>query len=627
MATPRKSALAEESAEVEVLFANMEKLKGLTKKIQGSLNRLETSGNSVQEAIGPIYGNTQRLQITNSNVDKIIEAIDRIREPRDQRNHEERIINSGPKKSGLTDFIASLDRTTQALGDLKRSNLRSNQQAIAELNALLKRGTKQLEDVFREILLEEARPVEPLHYITKQLSFPLITPEKSSQLRTINSHIAASVAQMSQTDVRDTPSAKIYAEVRGDYITNTLRNLASASMNTARKTTADALYRQGANGIGTYSSGLEGLYLAEYESICPIFPREDWGRIYTSTCQSSLSEFSKTLRSLNEHVKSNLITDCFLAYEIIDIVSHLSLRLESQTGELKGQLSDSLKPVRETAKSSLRGLIDDMRFKVQGLIALPMDGGASEITAQTMARLQAMTNYLSPLSSIMVSLGDGAWSTASATSSAPSAFDVGADGRQLFASYATEMIETLLKELETKGRLLHKGRSLQGVFLANNVAVIERMIRSSELQSLLAGSAKTIDGWKTRGTKMYLEAWREPSGALLDVQYTNRGGRPQSGSAHTIDSAAVVKNLNSKDKDSIKAKWKNFNEAFEELLAKHKSYGFEKEVKSQLVREVQNIIEPLYGRFWDRYHEIDKGKGKYVKYDKAQLSATLQSLA
>lgn len=64
----KKAALAEESAEVEVLFANMEKLKSLTKKIQGSLNRLETSGKSVQEAIGPIYGNTQKLQTMNSSM-------------------------------------------------------------------------------------------------------------------------------------------------------------------------------------------------------------------------------------------------------------------------------------------------------------------------------------------------------------------------------------------------------------------------------------------------------------------------------------------------------------------------------------------------------------------------------
>ncbi|KAK8159645.1 Cullin repeat-like-containing domain protein [Phyllosticta citrichinensis] len=629
MVAPRKMALAEESAEVEVLFANMEKLKSLTKKIQGSLNRLETSGKSVEDAIRPIYGNTQRLQTTNNNIDKVVEAIDRIRQPLDQRSREERVINAGPKKVGLADFIASLDRTTQALGELKQSNLRSNQQAIAELNSLLKRGTKQLEDVFREILREDARMVEPLHYITKQLPFPAIPEDKVSQLRTINSHVAASVAQISQTDLRDTPTAKIHAEVRGEYMTNTLRNLSAACVSTAKKTTADALYRQGTNGIGTYCAGIEGIITAEYNNICHIFAREDWARVYTATCQTTLNEFAKTLRELNTHVKNNLLTDCFLAYEIIDVVSNLSLRLEKHTGELKRAVADALKPIRETAKSSLRTLLEDVRNKVQSLVAVPIDGSATNTTAEMMARLQQMTNYLAPLASVLISLGDGGWSngpTAASTSSHMS-FDVGADGRQLFANYAIEMIDTHLKELDAKARVLHKSKSLQGVFIANNVAIIDRMIRSSELAGLMGSAQKLVEGWRKKGTQAYLDAWKEPSAYLLDVQYTNRGGRPPSGGAHSVDSASVIKNLSSKDRDSLKEKWKNFNVAFDELIAKHKGYGMEKEVKTQLAREVQTMIEPLYGRFWDRYHEIDKGKGKYVKYDKAQLGTTLSSLA
>lgn len=68
MAVPRKGgSYAEESAEVEVLFANMGKMQSLTKKIQGSLNRLDASGQTVQEALGPIYGNTQRLQVTDKS--------------------------------------------------------------------------------------------------------------------------------------------------------------------------------------------------------------------------------------------------------------------------------------------------------------------------------------------------------------------------------------------------------------------------------------------------------------------------------------------------------------------------------------------------------------------------------
>jgi exocyst complex component 7 len=95
MVGTKNTTYAEESAEVEVLYANLDKLKVLTKKIQGSLDRLETSGKVVKDAIGPIYSNTQSLQITNSNIDRVIEAIDKLRKPLDAKGKEEGIIRAG----------------------------------------------------------------------------------------------------------------------------------------------------------------------------------------------------------------------------------------------------------------------------------------------------------------------------------------------------------------------------------------------------------------------------------------------------------------------------------------------------------------------------------------------------
>jgi exocyst complex protein 7 len=46
--------------------------------------------------------------------------------------------------------------------------MRANQQAIADMSALLKRGLKELEDAFRDILLESCRQtVVPLEYVMK----------------------------------------------------------------------------------------------------------------------------------------------------------------------------------------------------------------------------------------------------------------------------------------------------------------------------------------------------------------------------------------------------------------------------------------------------------------------------
>lgn len=631
MAIPKRAAFAEESAEVEVLYANLDKMKSLTKKIKSSMGRLEISGKTVEDAIGPIYGNTQRLQTTNANIDRIILAIDRVREPLDMRNKEERVIRSSPQQVGLTEYTASIDRTRQALRDLKHSNLRSNQQAISELNGLLKVGSQQLEDVFRDTLREGVQPVEPLHYITKNLDFPRLSANKMSQLRTINTHIASSMAELSSSEGRGTPTARVYADVRGQYLTTSLQNMAAACIATARKQNSDALYKRGDNAIATYTAGVKGMYTAEYDNICHIFSRDEWGLVLSTTCQNSLNAFGSTLRDLDRHIRENVTKDCFLAYEIIEVVSNMSVELENKTGELKLSIADTLKPVRETAKSSLSTLLSDVRNRVQQMPQLPADGAALPLTTEVMTRLQIMTAFLVPIASIMTSLGDGGWSTAATGTSSNSiptlkSFDVGADGRQLFEHYAMDMIEVLLNNLELRSKMMLKDRALQCVFMANNVVVIERMIRSSDLQPLLAGVQPKIEAWRTKAVKTYTGTWNEVTRFLLDVQHTSRGPRPPS-TGQTIDSAAFIKSLSSKEKDQTKENFRMFNMKFDEMVAKHKSYKMEREVKNALGVDVQRLVEPLWARYWDRYHEIDKGKGKYVKYDKAQLSAVLSSLS
>lgn len=629
MAAARRAAFAEEAAEVEMLYASLGKLKSTSKKIQASMARLDQSGRTVQEAIGPVYGNTQQLQTQNRNIDRILEEIEKLRAPQDISSREERILRSRPEEVGLQEYIASIDRTNVILRNLKATNIRSNQQAISDLTDLLQTGTEALEVVFRDIVRQDSTPIEPLKQITTGSDFPRIGSGRAGQLRTLNHHIAGYASQVTQPGEL-TPSAKVYAHERGQYIALSLQNLAAACKSTARKVDPNAIYRQGSNGIGSYAQGLQGMYIAEYDNICHIFGRDEWGAVLQATCQPSINALAKTLRDLDSHIRENMLTDCYLAYEIIEVISTMSLNLESKTGELKRPVSDALKPVRETAKASLSHLLTDIRSKVQAMQSLPTDGSTIPLTSEVIARLQLMTAYLAPISSIMRSLGDGGWASPNTTGSSNSlptmkSFDVGADGRQLFAHYASDSVDTLLSNLEARCRSLLRGKSLQGVFLANNVCVIDRMIANSELAPLLQSTQPKIDAWKKKANAMYTEAWKEPSAHLLDVQFTAKAPRPPSTGA-AVDSAAILKALSSKDKDGIKEKFRNFNASFDDLVAKHKSYRMEAEVRRQLGRDVQNFIEPLYNRFWERYHEVDKGKGKYVRYDKGQMSAALAGL-
>lgn len=634
----------EEEAEVEVLNANLTKLKLLTKKIQGSIVRLDTSGQVVKEAIGPIYSNTQQLQVTNRNIDRISEAIERLRQPLDAKGREEGVIRAGPGSAGLQQYLGALKRVDNALADLTSSNLRSNQKAIADFTQLLSSGSSQLQELYRHTLLEDTKTVEPLHYITKGLEFPTFSDQELNHVK----QIAAAITSVSTSSARsgkreENPATKIYAEVRGPYLSGSLQNLATASINTSTKKAQDAgIYREGTSGIGAYASGLEGMISAETENISKVLPASEVGQAIEATCQNALADFTKTLRSLNTFIKSRIMTDCFLAFEIIDLVTPIAYRLEPRTsGRLKSQFSDALRPVRDTARSSLSELLEQTRQKASTIAVLPNDGNTIPFVSETTQRLSTLAVYSQPVKTILSSLGDGNW-RANTTINPTSSIDVSTstDSSTLLANYLTDILETLLTTLETRAKAFHRSKSLQGCFLSNTFAIIDRSIRSSpDLSSVLTNSPThmaRLETWRKKASSLYLDAWKDPSSHLLDVQYTSRtpnpagGGpgsnRPVSGSAGALDSAAIVKALSSKDRDKIKEKFKAFNSSFDEMVARHKVLFMEKEVRSILSREVQAMIEPLYARFWDRYHEVDKGKGKNVRYGKADLAAVLVGL-
>ncbi|KAI4095787.1 MAG: hypothetical protein LQ339_007150 [Xanthoria mediterranea] len=635
MLKARNADHAEERAEVEVLFAEAAKLDTISRKIKASSARLGDRGQLSKHAVEPVYSNTRGLQTMNGNIDKILDAIDKMLGPSEDKAREERIIRAGPDPKGITDYLASLKRIDRALSQMSSANLRVNQQAIGDFNELLSEGSSHLQALYRSILDDELQPVEPLNYLVKKKPFPVLEQEKASKLGLIDSFLSSSTARNALHSSRESPSIRIYAELRGGYLSGSLHNLSTASISTSKRKVSGEIYRQGTSGVGTYAQAIESSFSAEFNNISAVFGRENWGFAFDATCRKALAEFAKTLRELNMHIKANLATDCFLAYEIVEIVTNVGYRLDQQTGQLKLPFADALKPIQETARSSLAELLEDVRRRVSSMQSLPLDGSVIPFTTEVMTRMQTMITYAQSLASVMASLGDGNWQSvaplhSTSSTSLPSlrSFDVGVDSSQLLARYIMDTIETLLTSLDAKARMLLKTKSVAGVFMANNVALIDRMIRSSDLSSVLAAgnaSAK-IESWRKKGMSAYLECWREPCSALMDVQYINRSPRPPSGNNGVVDSTAMIKQLGSKDKDSIKEKFKNFNTSFDELSSKHKAMQMEREVRSQLAREVQAMIEPLYARFWDRYHEIDKGKGKYVKYDKGSLSAQLAGL-
>jgi hypothetical protein len=74
---------------------------------------------------------------------------------------------SRPKISGLSQYLSAMKRVEKALVDLNTTNLRSNQKAMSDFNALISTGSNMLQDTFKSELSQHVTPIEPLHYLTK----------------------------------------------------------------------------------------------------------------------------------------------------------------------------------------------------------------------------------------------------------------------------------------------------------------------------------------------------------------------------------------------------------------------------------------------------------------------------
>ena len=329
--------------------------------------------------------------------------------------------------------------------------------------------------------------------------------------------------------------------MRGPYITSSLSTLALAAINTSRRNTSTP-YERGSNGIGMYTTGLEGILDAEHENICRLFPSVVWATVYHGTTEPAMTVFKRTIAELNNFVQRNMATDMCLAYEIIECVQPTAARLKAKTGEQR-EFTDALKPIRQTAQGSFNFMLEDLKRTGAALVVLPLDLTVADITRDTMTRLQKLAEYQSSVTGLLVGLGDGNWRRP--YDAQQTSFDVGADGGLLLSHFLLEVVDQLISEIEGKAHGLLKKKSSIAVFMTNNVSYIETSIRRSELgKTMTATALGKIEKWRKDAVKLYMEAWKECAAYLMDVTYTKQQGPLGS------------KSMTGKEKEGVKDKFK-----------------------------------------------------------------------
>lgn len=73
----------------------------------------------------------------------------------------------------------------------------------------------------------------------------------------------------------------------------------------------------------------------------------------------------------------------------------------------------------------------------------------------------------------------------------------------------------------------------------------------------------------------------------------------------------------------------NFNIEFEEISRAQQTYAIpDTELRNQVIRDVKNVLVPMYGRFLDKYQNTDftKNPAKYIRYDKDKIDRMISHL-
>ena len=182
--------------------------------------------------------------------------------------------------------------------------------------------------------------------------------------------------------------------------------------------------------------------------------------------------------------------------------------------------------------------------------------------------------------------------------------------------YFSYILNYLRANLESKAKT-YDSTTLGIIFLLNNYHYVHKTLAAksnNKLGDLVAkGTAASYGECVANQHKVYLNRWNKV------VKHIDEGAKP-------VD----LERLGKADKEAIKERFRGFNSEFESITAKHTAYSIpDPALREEVRKEVQALIMPLYGKFLDRYQNVQftkVGIDKYLKYPKDTLDGIIVKL-
>ncbi|CAO3645497.1 unnamed protein product [Mucor fragilis] len=591
-------------------------MNGLSDKLVNILDSFDGRLLKLEASILPIHKSTQNLTKLANNIDSTLKETENIVDCLNMPSKEEAYILKGPDENNVLPYLKAMGRLKDGVDAIEKSQLRSCEKTTYQMKQLLKAGMLHLETLFRKWLSAVSNPVDVNTMLNSNSE--MMTTASMKQLSQLSTYISSSEKEIGYS----VDFTKPYIEIRSSFLQRSLHPL-SQSVQLSEKHQGSS-YERGSSEFLKYTECYTKMLESEYKFAQQIMGNEQRraaalkGSIVPATV-----EYIAAGKQLNAVAKRLNYTETTFVFDIIEKFDRECISYVEELSHVVSlhDIQDMINAFKLTVLRNFYEFMEDVRGRkeVSQPINLSSDGTVHEMTSNTLNYFKRLYIWRDTVEPLLVLIGDGGWNNMPSPQimNDTSRIQQGesAIGAALLQKFFVDALDQMTVALQLKSRG-YKKQTLATLFLLNNYNHVLRQIRSPPLNAIFDdGSEMKFGKLVKKQLDAYQESWKPCVENLMDVTYV-RGG-------------AIKSSMGSQERQLIKERFKNFNTEFEEIARAQQTYAIpDTELRNQVIRDVKNVLVPMYGRFLDKYQNTDftKNPAKYIRYDKDKVDRMISHL-
>lgn len=646
--------LNQEQHVLNFIRESLDKSEQQTASMVGILSSFECRLARLEDAIVPVYRQTETLQRLQENVERTLGALHHVIGYYSVARDTQRVVKEGPA-GRLEEYLECMARIQNAVEYFTENNPDSPE--LNTVKSLFESGKEWLEGEARTLLQRHSKAVPPvllLDALAQDEDEAAQEGEACATEGTADVHIQqlperalADLVRISHWLVESGRShdlMTVYYQLRSGQMLRSLQGLkehlrrshhAAAGHSPAvgaRRTNTPTKRPPAPTGkrtayipgsveawdveIDAYIlcvSAFVKLAHSEYQLLTQIIPDFHHKKTFDSLIQESLDSLvaegdgvvAAARRAVMRHDYSAVLS-------VLPVLRHLKackpqfdIVLQGTAAPTKNKLPTLISAMETTGAKALEEFADSIKNDPDKEYNMPKDGTVHELTSNAILFLQQLLDFQETAAAMLASQD-------SSTLSHSSEFS-----RKLLSTYVSRVLGNLQGNLLSKCRV-YEDPALGCIFLLNNYNYTLKALQRSELLQLVEVTQPNLERTYEELIDSQLQSYRRSWMKVLE-----------SISDRNMPVLTPGAKLKDKERQVIKDRFKGFNEGLEELCRVQKCWAVpERELRERLRQEGKKLLLNSYRVFVDRYGSVPftKNPSKYVRFRSEQVAEMIDRL-